>query len=245
MIFIFYIHFLDTNIVLAVILPNDESIKESKNYFNIVTHEKYFSNTAYSESKKVIDKFKTLSMKITVFIQEYLSKNLVNENTKTKHFNKIKKQFLNQYKNVEYPLNFKKRKFIKIVDDFFSENKNTIEKIIVCVDDKLILAFKKDIKDSFTELRIDLDEFSSNQLRCISVICKDNNKKQLNKMDIYKEDAILIDEAFNLTSTIIDHITFVTFDNGILKVSNEINEKFPYNVHISSPKEILQNYAII
>ena len=57
-------HFLDTNMVLALILPNDGSKSESAKYFTKSSHAKYFSNTAFKEAKKVINNWRRISLKI-------------------------------------------------------------------------------------------------------------------------------------------------------------------------------------
>ena len=71
-------HFLDTNIVLALILPNDGSKSESGKYFTKSSHEKYFSNTAFKEAKQVINKWRRVSLKIIDCIKKYLKQNLIN-----------------------------------------------------------------------------------------------------------------------------------------------------------------------
>ena len=79
-------HFLDTNIVLALILPKDESKSESAKYFKKSSHEKYFSNTAFKEAENVINNWRRVSLKIIKCIKNYLAQNLINSQNVDNHF---------------------------------------------------------------------------------------------------------------------------------------------------------------
>ena len=82
-------HFLDTNIVLAIILPNDGSKSESAEYFIKLNQEKYFSNTAFMEAKKVINNLRRVSLKIIACIKDYLTHYLINSKNVNYHLRKI------------------------------------------------------------------------------------------------------------------------------------------------------------
>ena len=47
------LHFLDTNIILAMVLPNDNSFEESELYLS-KNYQRHISNTACLESKEKI-----------------------------------------------------------------------------------------------------------------------------------------------------------------------------------------------
>ena len=111
-------HFLDTNIVLALILPDDVSKSESSKYFTKSRHEKYFSNTAFKEAKNVINNWRRVSLKIIDCIKKYLTENLINSQNVNAHFRKIKELFLKRYKDDDFPEKMKKENFENVITIF-------------------------------------------------------------------------------------------------------------------------------
>ena len=104
-------HFLDTNLALAIILPNDESFYESNEYFDYSNHNKFFSNNAFKEAKSVINRFRKITLKILCYIKEYLEINLINFNNVSKHVTYLKNYILNKYEHIEFPFGITKDKF--------------------------------------------------------------------------------------------------------------------------------------
>ena len=232
-------HFLDTNIILAMILPNDSSFNDSKNYFNC-NHNKHFSNTAYKEAKSVIVRNRKISLNILNYIQEYLSANLINENNADNHITTIKNQFIMKFNQKDCPFGFKKEKFKSIVENFIQNNYEKIKEILVNDDLKsLNTSFKKEIINSFKMLNQDLITFIRN-LNCITFI-NPSNVELLKNIGFHESDAILIEESYCLSIFIKSPIAFITFDNGILKYANEIPKTFKSNVSILSPTSFINS----
>ncbi len=227
--------------VLASILPNDGSFKESSEYFLNIIAEKYFSTSAYEESKTVISRLRRISLKILNFIKNYMSKNLINQQNIEKHFNNIRKQFLNTYKQVEFPENIQKKKFKEIVLDFLNQNKSIIQDMLLKDDLSLWTKFKRNIITSFKKMNRELKNFLRN-LTCITFIHSGKYIKNLLKIGFHKKDAILVDESYYLSLTKKNPIAFITFDKGILNLKEEILEILNEKVYVFSPKEI-KNHA--
>lgn len=230
-------HFLDTNIVLALILPNDGSKSESAKYFTKSSHKKYFSNTAFKESKNVINNWRRVSLKIIDCIKNYLTQNLVNSQNVNTHFRKIKELFLKRYQDDDFPENMKKENFENVITIFFNDYASEIKQILI--DDKVseLNAFSKDIREAFKQLRNDLISFLDN-LICVSFVEENTKLKDLIDIGIHKPDNVLINEAFVLSLFINQIICFVTFDNGILKYHEEIIELFSSRIHVLNPIDI-------
>lgn len=230
-------HFLDTNIVLALILPNDGSKSESAKYFTKSSHAKYFSNTAFKEAKKVINNWRRISLKIIDCIKNYLTQNLINSQNVNIHFRKIKELFLKRYQDDDFPENMKKENFENVITIFFNDYASEIKQILI--EDKVseLNAFSKDIRDSFKQLRNDLISFLNN-LICISFVEENTKLKELIDIGIHKPDNVLINEAFVLSSFINQIIGFVTFDNGILMYHKEIIKLFSSKIHVLNPMDI-------
>lgn len=230
-------HFLDTNIVLALILPNDGSKSESAKYFTKSNHEKYFSNTAFKEAKNVINNWRRVSLKIIECIKKYLAQNLINSQNVNNHFGKIKESFLKRYQDDDFPENMKKENFEKVINIFFTEYANEIKQMLIDDKPNELNAFTKDIRDAFKQLRNDLIGFLNN-LICISFIEENRKLKELIDIGIHKPDNVLINEAFVLSSFINQIIGFITFDNGILKYHKEIIKLFSSKIHVLNPMDI-------
>lgn len=230
-------HFLDTNIVLALILPNDGSRSESRKYFTNSSHEKYFSNTAFKEAKNVINKWRRVSLKLIDCIKKYLTQNLINSLNVNTHFIKIKELFLKRYHDDDFPENMKKENFENVINIFFNDYASEIKQILIDDNVSELNAFSKDIRDAFKQLHNDLISFLDN-LICISFVEENTKLKQLIDMGIHKPDNVLINEAFVLSSFLNQIIGFITFDNGILKYHKEIIKLFSSKIQVLNPRDI-------
>ena len=230
-------HFLDTNMVLALILPNDGSKSESAKYFTKSSHAKYFSNTAFKEAKKVINNWRRISLKIIDCIKNYLTQNLINSLNVNTHFIKIKELFLKRYQDDDFPENMKKENFENVITIFFNDYASEIKRILIADKVSELNAFSKDIRDAFKQLRNDLISFLNN-LICISFVEENTKLKELIDIGIHKPDNVLINEAFVLSSFINQIIGFVTFDNGILMYHKEIIKLFSSKIYVLNPMDI-------
>lgn len=230
-------HFLDTNIVLALILPNDGSKSESCKYFTKSCHEKYFSNTAFKEAKKVINNWRRVSLKIIDCIKNYLTQNLINYQNVNTHFKKIKELFLKRYQDDDFPENMKKENFENVITIFFNDYASEIKQILIDDEVSELNAFSKDIRDAFKQFHNDLICFLDN-LICISFVEENTKLKELIDIGIHKPDNVLINEAYVLSSFLNQIVGFVTFDNGILKYYEEIIKLFSSKIHVLNPMDI-------
>ena len=126
------IHFLDTNIILAMVLPDDSSYEKSKEYLDYLCS-RYISNTVCSESKNKIRKIRRISLKISDYAKKYSMNHQVNPLKMDKNLFEVEKNFLKQYKNNPFPEDLKKEKFDDLVSGFFSEYKFEISNILMRV----------------------------------------------------------------------------------------------------------------
>ena len=122
------LHFLDTNIILAMVLPNDNSFEESELYLS-KNYQRHISNTACLESKEkivVIDLYKEKN-DIVIYIENSINKNNKIDLSKmkvkgfsTKGSNRgyglyIVDKLLNKNKQLELSQNIDKDKFVSIL----------------------------------------------------------------------------------------------------------------------------------
>ena len=231
-------HFLDTNIVLAIILPNDKSKDKSAEYFKRSGHEKYFSNTAFKEAKKVINNWRRISLKIINCIKNYLTQNSINALNVNIHFKKIKELFLKKYRDENFPENIKKKNFENVINTFFNEYYIEIKQILINYNINDLNTFSTDIKNAFKQFNNNLIDFLDN-LTCISFIEENAKLNELIDIGIHKPDNILINEAFILSSFVNHIIIFVTFDEGILKYYKKIIELFSSKIHVLNPMNVV------
>ena len=206
-------------------------------YFKRSGHEKYFSNTAFKEAKKVINNWRRISLKIIDCIKNYLTQNLINSQNVNIHFKKIKELFLKRYQDDDFPENMKKENFENVITIFFNDYASEIKRILIADKVSELNAFSKDIRDAFKQLRNDLISFLNN-LICISFVEENTKLKELIDIGIHKPDNVLINEAFVLSSFINQIIGFVTFDNGILMYHKEIIKLFSSKIYVLNPMDI-------
>ena len=104
------IHFLDTNLILAMVLPEDNQFKISNIYFKHLCY-RYISNTAIIEAKNKIKKLRRISLKISNYVKEYSLNNNINPLKLQKHMTNVQFLFLNQYGDESFPERLKKENF--------------------------------------------------------------------------------------------------------------------------------------
>ena len=113
------IHFLDSNIFLSIALEDNSKIV-CNDYFNANFH-KYASDNVKIETKGVIHNNITISLEILKYIKDYADSNNLSDAELAKHIHTIKKNFLKEYSDEEFPFGFTQKKFIKIVNQNFND----------------------------------------------------------------------------------------------------------------------------
>ena len=230
------IHFLDTNMLLAMVLPKDNQYNTSKEYFNYYCC-RYISNTASDEAKGKIKKLRKISLKISNYVKEYSLNNTINPLKLNKHLSDVQRRFLNQYNNESFPESLKKENFDKVVSDFFCENSSELINILLSENND---EFNKKLWSSFRKSHMNLFKFLK-QYICITFINSLNKKDALKKIGVDNKDAILLEESYILYILLNKKIQFITFDGGILELSHEINEVITHNINIVHPMEFNYN----
>lgn len=223
-----------------MILPNDGTFDESNRYFKCNNNDKYFSKNAYKEAENVINKIRRTTIKIINCIRQYLSENLVNQRNLDNSIKSIKNTFMNKYHDKEFPEGMKREKFENIIHGFFEENTQIIHAVMLDDNTKLLDKFKREIIDTYKDLHSDLNVFL-NKLTFITLTYSETNVKMLKDIGIHDSDAILVDESFYLSTIYQNPVAFITFDNGILKYSDEIKKLFNSNVQIFNPNKFIYN----
>ena len=146
------IHFLDTNLILAMVLPEDNQFKISNIYFKHLCY-RYISNTAIIEAKNKIKKLRRISLKISNYVKEYSLNNNINPLKLQKHMTNVQFLFLNQYGDESFPERLKKENFDRVVSDFFSENSYDIRNILISQNND---EFNEKLWSSFRKSQINL-----------------------------------------------------------------------------------------
>jgi len=226
------IHFLDTNIILAMVLPDDSSYEKSKEYLDYLCS-RYISNTVCSESKNKIRKIRRISLKISDYAKKYSMNHQINPLKMDKNLFEVEKNFLKQYKNNPFPEDLKKEKFDDLVSGFFSEYKFEISNILISGDneelnDNIISSFRISNRKLFNFL---------NNYTCITFIENMTKYDSLRAIQIDKTDAILLEESYHLHLSLDEIIFFITFDKNILESKSKIKEILTQNVCVSHPNQ--------
>lgn len=213
-----------------MVLPKDFSYKECQNYLE---HDcfRYLSNTACFEAENKIMKIRRISLKISDYAKSYSMNNNVNPLRVDKHLSKVKKEFLMQYSDNNYPEELKKERFISLVSDFFNEYHLELNNILLTQNtdelDELIIS-------SFRCSMYKFNNFLKEQLP-ISFIKNTTKVKQFKEIGIHKTDAILLEESYFLHQFLNEEIFFITFDREILELKNYIKEILSFKIFVVHP----------
>lgn len=225
---------LDTNIVLSFVLPNDSTYEISNQYLK-ECYLRYVSDTSCKESNKKIYDIKELSLSISEFVKGYSLENNVDFLNFDKNISKVKKNYIKNYENNDFPINVPKNRFEDMVTNFFKVYDEQIKKILIESDnDDLNIC----IRNAFTKSNIKLNIFLEDNI-CITIKSSVVDVNNLKKIGLDEKDAILLNEAYNLHLTLKSQVNFVTFDKGILSLKNKIFELISKNVIVSNPIEFV------
>lgn len=226
-------HILDTNIILGMVLPNDDSYENAKKYLEL-DYRPYVSTTSYKEAEEKIVKIRKLSLNINEYIKNYSIENNINLLNIPKIRLIVKNNFLNQFKNKKYPVSLSEKGFEQIVTNFFNNYENEITLVLISQNNDEL---SKLIKETFRESNVNLDYFISEQT-CITFYSDGGKVDPLEKIGIHKKDAILLDEAYQLHLTLDEPVNFITFDSEVLELKTDVSTVIQ-NVTVSNPIEFI------
>lgn len=137
---------------------------------------------------------------------------------------------------MDFPENMPQERFQSLIHSFFKLFENEIIQIFLFGDNN---HFKQDIINVNLMSLSKLKSFSEKH-NCISFINGERDIKYLRNVGLDKTDAVWVDEASQLSSTLKDDVNFVTFDNGILELKNVILKVIlDGKVNVSSPIEFV------
>lgn len=230
-------HFLDTNMILSIAFE-DSNFDECKTYYKL-KYKRYISYNVKDETLNVIERNKVIALNIISYIRNYISSNNINLSHLDSHMQKIKLEYLKQFKNQTHVYNLKKDKFLIIVRDLFNVYYDEIKKAIISNDYELESLSLK-IKDAFkkynrkvTKCLISFEKFSfENNVNLIN---------QLIDIGIHEKDAILVDDCHNKSIDINEKFVFITQDKGILNYSQEAFKLLDSKIHFSKPNNFFNN----
>ena len=110
-------HFLDTNMILAIPLKNDNYI-DCLDYYKL-DYERHISYHVEKEVFSVIQRLRLISLDVFKHIKDYIiSKNIPLIKIDS-HIRKIKTTYLNKFKDDDYVFGIVKDRFLGIVTDIY------------------------------------------------------------------------------------------------------------------------------
>lgn len=230
-------HFLDSNMILAIPLRND-NYRDCVEYYKL-DYERHISNHVEKEVFSVIGRLRLISLNIFNHIKEYIISKNIPLIELDYHIYKIKNNYLNKFKNYDYAFGIGIDRFVNIVDDIFIIYYDEIKDTIVDNDVNLSLLSSK-LRNLFkiynktiTNCMVNFDKFSFV-----------NNPKiidQLIDIGIHKSDSIILDDCYNKSMDINEEFVFITYDNKIIECSGEAFKLLNCKVHFSKPSSFLNN----
>jgi hypothetical protein len=217
-------HFLDSNVIIGYVIGWDGLNISSGNYFNL-NFKRYASDNVEKECEFVLDKIKTLILR---FIKKILTE-CTNIKYLNHDLNDLIETIASKFSNPSF--NYDSTK--KTLRNFSNEHITQIKDII---SGKLeFKQFRKNITDSFKVSRKNLKIVFKYKL-----YKKDSHPspmsffgqfQTLRACGIHKEDFILLVDAYYLQNTCVkSEMPFITFDKGIIKNNDKIEENFYFKV---------------
>ena len=230
-------HFLDSNMILAIPLRND-NYRDCVEYYRL-DYERHISNHVEKEVFSVIGRLRLISLDIFNHIKDYIILKNIPLIKLDYHIHKIKTNYLNKFKSYDYAFGIEIDRFVNIVDDIFIIYYGEIKDTIVDNDVNLSLLSSK--------LRNLFKMYNKTITNCIANFDKFslvNNQKiidQLIELGIHKSDSIIVDDCYNKSMDINEKFVFITYDNKIIECSGDAFKLLKCNVHFSKPDLFLNN----
>lgn len=226
-------HFLDTNIILSIVLEGEKYDICCK-YFKKNQYEKIISNHVKTEGEGIISFMRLIIVALLKYTKKYMTNKKIKLINIEKEIYKIKKSFIDSHEDLP---EFEERqdKFIEIVNDLFEEFDESIRNSILDFQNVEVLD-----KKARNIIRNKEHKF----VKCISSLtiysfkCSLSDEKRINSLidnGNHKEDAIILNDAYNVSKKFDADIYFITYDAGILSLYNEINTVLKSKVHVHSP----------
>ncbi|MDR0913326.1 MAG: hypothetical protein LBM96_12135 [Methanobrevibacter sp.] len=225
------LHFLDTNIILGNIFPdeNNENYLICKEYFKNDIQKKYISERVKNEAIEVISRKRRISTKLLDFAEEFIfNNNEINPSKSELSINKLKKDFLNKYSHTDFPEGIPKENFNKIINDLFSIFHDSIYNDLISKNNSNILNNKKDIKETFRFYIKDLNYLIST-LNCDNYYIEDKYndlEKSIDNTEIHKADKLILLDYYELIKVLNKNVGFITQDKTIIKYKENISKIF-------------------
>ncbi|MDR3291766.1 MAG: hypothetical protein LBT10_06430 [Methanobrevibacter sp.] len=223
-------HFLDTNILLGAIFPNNkhDNYRICKIYFEKENHNRYISKRVKEESFNVISRERRITNKLIEHVEEYLSKNNIKPTSVESTIHKLKRNFLSSYRGKQFPENIPKDKFENTINDLFNEFYDGFKNDFINQNTNNINIFKKDINKTFRIYSKELNIFIK-ALKCDEYY-KENTYKLLedsiNKTSIHRSDKLILLDYYMLIKTLNQNVGFITQDKGIIKLKQDLKVIF-------------------
>lgn len=235
------IHFLDTNILLGKILPDDNkyNYKICNLYFGY-DFKRYISENVELESEKVLNRLRRVSSKIYKYFLRYDLQN-INPLKIENHINTIKNSFLKEYDGESYPENIKHNKFIGIVKDLFNWFYEEFKDVLFVNTDESFKNLKETITSTFRKANEDLKSLISTleKSKNNSSENTENFEENLNDKDLHKADIYILLDCYNTFKNLKDIVAFITQDKVILQRKEDINNIFDINFPIYFPNDYI------
>ena len=236
------IHFLDSNIFLSIALE-DCSKNICEDYFK-TNFTKYASDNVETETKKVIRNHRVISFGILQYIKDYADSNNLSDAELPKYINTIKKNFLKDYSNDEFPFGFTQKKFVQIVNQNFNDYSELFARygsFISAVDildnkhNDILVAF-------FISSNILFNLFNNVTILTFKTHLSDESlSEKLEKIGIHNPDDKILIDSFKTAKNLKRFVNFITRDNGILENSKDISNIFDSKVFVFAPEHYINN----
>ena len=225
-------HMLDTNVILAMVLPGDNGFEDAEEYLK-TAYTRYISQNTKDEAEKKITNIRKISLNLSNFIKKYSLENNINYLKIDKDKFHAKKSFLDKFKDKRLPINMPPDRFEDFVKEFFNNNDNEITLVLINNDNQDLNDL---IRDSFSENIVNLNDFVGKYYQ-ITFVSSGSKVEDFKNINAHQKDAILLDEAYHLHLTLNEPVNFITFDSDVLSLKNKIHTKISKKLTVSSPIE--------
>lgn len=229
-------HFLDTNMILSIAFE-DSNFNECKRYYKL-EYKRHISYNVKKEIRTVIERMRLIANDIIRYIKEYLSSKGIKLSNLEYHIQKIKKGYIQQYKDETHVYKLKKDKFLEIVNDLFVEYIDEIKTDLICNNTQLNTLSSK-IRNTFKKY----NKTANKCLTSFETFSFDNNSElidQLIDIGIHEKDAILVDDCSQISNYRNEEFVFVTNDTTIIECSFDASKLLDSMIYFSKPSRFLK-----
>lgn len=218
-------HFLDTNVLLDVVIKWNINPKTECREYMECNSTKYISERVHSESEKVLNRHRKVAFKyIDFFLEEYYSDKIHSE----RNLQGLQRKFIRNYEGQEYPEKIPIKRFRSLIKSFYLYFYDEFVNFLYNPSENTFITLKSNIRKEISDAQDDLDDICDQNLTKYPNSYNNTMHRletHLLRLGLHKPDHLILLDGHCLGNTTLNsNLAFITSDKGIIETKQDIED---------------------